>query len=138
MIAKQGTAHYSLGPLMKLAIKRIESKGNFAKEMVALEVTEAGDVGKYMLSDSTYTTSGQLSNKIRHIYWFPDKEVEKGDYIWLYTRPARADDETKWRNKDGTTTHVVFWRLHTAVWNDEGDFAVLLELNTWKSRKVSD
>lgn len=55
---------------MKVKIKSISEKGSYDKEYVTLEVLESCDIGRYMLSDSTYTSAVSLSNKIRHIYWF--------------------------------------------------------------------
>ena len=122
---------------MKVKIRSVNSKGDYEYECVILEVTEACDVGRYLLSDSTYTGDGGLSNKIRHIYWFPDRQVGKGDFVFLYTRGKKSEDVGSWSNKGGTTTHAFYWGLKTAVWNDDGDYAVLFEVSGWDQKRVS-
>lgn len=123
---------------MKIRIIQIHNAGSEQDELVVMEVLEDCDVGKYLLSDSSYTTDGSLSNKIRHIYWFPDQEVKKGDFIWLYTRRSKATDEHTWRNDSKTTTYAFYWGLNIGVWNDEGDYAVLFDITKWSFKKVSE
>jgi hypothetical protein len=121
---------------MKVKIKSINNKGSYEQEYVILEVTEACEIGHHLLSDSTYTSDGKLSNKVRHIYWFPGKKVGKGDFVFLYTRGKKAGDQDSWNNKEGTTTHVFYWDLKAAVWNDEGDYAVLFEVSGREQKRV--
>lgn len=121
---------------MKVKIKSINNKGDYHQEYVSFLVLESCDIGRYLLSDSTYTDKGQLSNKVRHVYWFPDKPVRRCDYVRLYTRGKGAADKSECINKSGTTTHVFYWNLKTAVWNDEGDYAVLLEISDWEQTGV--
>jgi hypothetical protein len=52
---------------MKVKINSINNKGNYNREYVTLEVLESCDIGRFLLSDSTYTNIGQLSNKVRYI-----------------------------------------------------------------------
>lgn len=121
---------------MKVKIKSISEKGSYDKEYVTLEVLESCDIGRYMLSDSTYTSAGSLSNKIRHIYWFPDKQVAKGDFVRLFTRGKRGGDKDEWSNKAESTTHSFYWNLKVAVWNDDKDYAVLFEVNACEKKRV--
>jgi len=121
---------------MKVKIKSINNKGSYEQEYVTLEAGESCDIGWYLLSDSTYTSDGKLSNKVRHIYWFPDKPVRKGDFVFLHTRGKRAGDKDEWKNKADTTTHAFYWNLKAAVWNDDGDYAVLFEVSGWDQKRV--
>lgn len=121
---------------MKVKIKSVNNRGSYEQEYVTLEVTEACEIGHHLLSDSTYTSDGKLSNKVRHIYWFPGKKVGKGDFVFLYTRGKKAGDQDSWGNKEGTTTHAFYWGLKAAVWNDEGDYAVLFEVSGWDQKRV--
>lgn len=41
---------------MKVKINSVNNEGNYEQEDVNLEVTEACDIGHYLLSDSTYTS----------------------------------------------------------------------------------
>ncbi|WP_370307591.1 hypothetical protein [Sinimarinibacterium flocculans] len=118
---------------MKLEIISVHGRGEYDNEHVLLKVTDACDIGHYMLGDSTYTADGKVSNKVRHTYWFPDTEVEKGDLVSLWTK---AGTSTYGTTKSGDPVHRFFWGLKTAVWNDTGDCAVLWEMNTWQFFKV--
>lgn len=114
---------------MKVKITTVKSKGDFDKELVIMEVLEDCDIGHYMLLDNSYSGNGNVSNKVRHSYWFPDKKVKKGDRITLWTK---SGTNTEVKTDNGTPRHRFYWNLKEAVWNDDGDKAVLLEIATWQ------
>lgn len=118
---------------MKAKIISVHNQGDFDKEYVLIEITEDCDIGRYIVSDSTYTDDGKVSNKLRHIYWFPDKSVEKGDLVSLWTK---SGTNTTTKSDSGAPIHRFFWNLKTAIWNNDGDCAVLLELNSWQFFKA--
>jgi hypothetical protein len=121
---------------MKVEVISVHNEGGFNDEYVDFKATEACNLSHVMVADTTYTKEGKISNKVRHTYWFPPTQVNRGDFIRLYTRPKRATDETSWQNKANTTTHIFFWNLHAAIWNDSGDGVVLFQIDTWKTTKV--
>ena len=121
---------------MKVEIQSIKNQGDFDKEYVTLKVVEDCDLKYYMIADSTYTSENSISNKLRHSYWFAPKKAKKGDFVWLYTRAKKSGDKVSWATESKTTTHVYYWGLKTAVWNDEGDCAVLFEIKGWNTKKV--
>ena len=123
---------------MNVKIIKIYNKGDYDKEYVSLEVMADCEIGMYMISDTTYTEKGEISNKIRHVYWFPDKKVKKDDFVWLFTRPKKSTDKNEWSNKSNTMTHAFYWDLKTAVWNDKGNYAILFEIKEWAHKKVSE
>jgi len=118
---------------MKAKIISIHSHGDFDKEYVLIQVLEDCDIGKFLVADSTYTSDSQISNKLRHTYWFPDRATEKGDLVSLWTKPGTNTTD---KNSSGTTVHRFFWGLKTAVWNNEGDCAVLQEIRDWQHYKA--
>lgn len=118
---------------MKVKVISVHNHGDFDQEYVLLKVLENCDVGYYILGDSTYTNDGKVSNKVRHTFWFPDKEVKKGDLLSVWTKTGK---NTSTKNDSGTPIHRFYWNLKTAIWNDDGDCAVLLELNTWQFFKT--
>jgi hypothetical protein len=72
---------------MKLKIRRIDDNGNLDGERVIIDVKEDGaNLSSYILLDTTYFDDGNVSNKHRHSYWFPNQPTEKGDVICVYTR----------------------------------------------------
>lgn len=113
---------------MELKIINVYGHGDFNKEHVVLQAVSDCDAGRYMLADSTFLDSGSVSNKVRHTFWIPDRDVKAGDYISIWTKPGT--------NNKGTyrdcPLHRFFWGLNRAVWNDEGDCAVLFHVATWQ------
>jgi hypothetical protein len=113
---------------MDVKIISVHNHGDQNEEYVELLVTDNCDIGMYMISDTTYKSSGNVSNKLRHIFWFPDKKVQKGDYVFLYTKTGSNSDS---KNKVNTTTYKLYWNIGGAIWNDTGDCAVLFKLEDW-------
>ena len=114
---------------MKVEVISVHNQGDYEKEHVLMRVREDCNIGYYVLADSTYTSDGKVSNKLRHTFWIPHRDVKKGNLASVWTKPGT---DTMVTNSDGETIHRFFWGLKTAVWNDEGDCAVLFELNTWQ------
>lgn len=118
---------------MKVEIISVHNKGNYEEEYVLMRVKESCDIGQYILADSTYIEANRISNKVRHTYWIPDKQVDRGDLVSVWTKIGK---NTTTKNNNGETIHRYYWGLNKAVWNNEGDCAVLLELNTWQLFEV--
>lgn len=117
---------------MDVHISNISGHGDAEKEYVYIKVDNDCDIGHYLLGDTTYTAEGSVSNKLRHIYWFPDKKVKAGDVVVLRTGKGTNTSE---KMDDGHTKHRFYWQLGSAVWNNDGDAAVLLRAPEWKHRK---
>jgi hypothetical protein len=118
---------------MEIKIDRIVDHGH-TTERVEMTVTQDCDLGYYILADTTYTRSGQLSNKLRHMHWFADKKVKCGDQVILYTKKGRNSSSAL---ESGTTKYIIYWQLDINVWNNEGDAALLLHTNQWRATKVN-
>ena len=111
---------------MKLKIVSVHGHGDYDEEYVMLKAIENCDIGDYVLADSTYLDSELVSNKLRHMFWIPDKEIKSGDFVAVWTKKGK---QTVGSTTGGETLHRYFWGLDTAVWNDAGDVAVLLEIS---------
>lgn len=118
---------------MKLKIRSIQEHGDATKEYVIIDVLEDCDVGRHGLADTTFTSEHKVSNRLRHFYWFPDQNVKKGDTVKLMTGVGKNTSST---NLLGQTVYTYYWRLKSAVWNDDGDAAVLFEMSNWKTAKA--
>ena len=111
---------------MNLEIVSVHGQGDQEKEHVLLRVKSDCSVGHFLLADSTYTNDTHVSNKVRHTYWFPDKNVKADEYVSLWTKNGTSTSDTM---KDGTPIHRFFWNLGKPVWNDSGDCAILFDLS---------
>lgn len=113
---------------MDIAISSIQGHGSASEEEVWLRVLAQCDVGHYLLADSTFTAEDKVSNKLRHVYWFPDQLVGPNDYVVLHTG---VGNNSIVANRMGGSNYHYYWNLKNAVWNDKGDAAVLIEARTW-------
>jgi hypothetical protein len=117
---------------MKIKIDRIIDHGQ-QNERVELSVSENTDLCYHLISDTTYTSNDKISNKLRHIHWFAPKKVISGDKIILYTRKGK--DNAEKINSINTRYHI-YWQLDSSVWNDDGDAAVLFNINSWNTTRT--
>lgn len=118
---------------MDVRITGVHGHGAASKEYVQMRVDRDCDIGDYVLADTTYIAPDQISNELRHMFWFPNKQVKAGDTIILRTGSGKHTEE---RMDDGSTKHRFYWQLGSAVWNDTGDAAVLLRVDEWSYRKA--
>ena len=110
-------------------IKIIKTLGNnLDEERVVFSVTEDDFLGSYIVFKTKKISEKTISSKVEEIYWFPDKEVKKGDLVVLYTKRGT---NTEKKNTDGTTTHFYYWYLNNRLWNSSEDAAVLSRLENW-------
>lgn len=118
---------------MQVKIISVHNQGSYESEYVLLKVSEDCDIGKYQLCDTTYTSDGQVSNKLRNTYWFPDRLVKKGDLVSLWTKTGKNTTD---KNDSGTPIHRFYWNLAKPVWNNDGDCAVLQHVPSWQHFKA--
>ncbi len=118
---------------MNIKIRGVSDSTTSDKERLVLEVLRDDDIGYYVVFDTTFTKDGNVSNKVRHSYWFPDKKVKTGDLVVLYTKSGTDDEKA---SKDGSTSHFFYWGLDKTIWNNEGDCAVLLEAKNWSVKGI--
>lgn len=123
--------------LIKL-FNEIKNKGSGGEhghddERVLIDVLLDADLEDYILFDTTYSPDHKISNKVSHPFWFPKQMVIKGDLVVLYTKKGAS---SLINNQNGSTSYFYYWNLDSNVWNDDGDTAILFELNGWQSIKA--
>lgn len=111
---------------MKMKLTKIHGQGEQDEEYVSLTIKEDCNLSTFLLSDATFDSKGKVSNKLRHTFWFPYLDVEKGDFVRLYTGKGKNES---FNNKSKTQTHYIYWGLATPIWNDTGDGGVLFEIS---------
>ncbi|KPZ16105.1 Uncharacterized protein ALO41_01509 [Pseudomonas amygdali pv. ulmi] len=110
---------------MKLKISQVSSHGSIDKENVVLNVLEDCNLNSYVLMDTTYDQAGNVSNKHRHVKWLPSIAAKKGDKVAVWTKKGSDSSVTS----DGVRWHLIYWNSNTPIWNDNGDVAVLLQID---------
>jgi hypothetical protein len=105
-----------------LKIINVNNTGELRSEHVFLAVQANCNLGDYLLTDSTYGSDEEPSNKLRHVFFFPNLQVKQGEYVVLWTQSGKY-------SAGATTTkqvqHNVYWDLKETVWNVNGDKAFL-------------
>lgn len=119
---------------MKLKMTQIFDRGTHNSEKVLIDVLEDANLMYYIVRDTTYTDDNHISNKWSHAHKFSEQKVQKGDKVVLCTKTGthRKNDLG-----NGKTEYVYFWGLGNSVWNNDGDAAVLYEVNTWDTLAVN-
>lgn len=119
---------------MSLQIVEVRDKGDLESERLLLKVNEDINLKGIVVMDNTYNSDGELSNIGEHAYKFPSKDIEKGDYIFLFTkiRPNNALTESE-KEGGNPVSHYFYWGRDTTVWNIDGDVCTLLRAFTSKA-----
>ena len=121
---------------MNVKIKKIANGGELDKERVVFSVIEDTPIGTNMVMKTKTLSEKKVSSSIEQTFWFPDKDVKKGDLVVLYTKKGI---NTESQNDDGTTTHFFYLGLDSPIWNDAEDAVLLVETDgNWSARSVSD
>lgn len=116
---------------MKLRIDAIHNHGDMDTEHITMTVLEDTNLHYYLVMDTTYSSAGKVSNKFRHTKWMPSVEAKEGDRVSLWTKHGK--DTTV--ERDGVTWHRCFWNSDAAIWNDDGEAAILFHVDAWKTTK---
>lgn len=119
---------------MNIEIDKVVDNGSHTVERIELNVTGNCNLHHYILADTTYTDETHISNKLRHMYWFLNKEVIAGDKVVIYTKVGASSSVSI--NSGKNTKYTYYWNLGSSVWNNTGDAAILFNINTWKAKKV--
>lgn len=116
--------------MMMLKVTSIRERGNLDKERVVMKAESTTDIGDYLLLNSGYK-NGSVTNRIGATYWFPDKEVNAGDFVILYTKKG-TDSEKPFNN---VKSHFFYWGKDEPLWTGDDNSAVLMYAPIWESFK---
>lgn len=110
------------------------NKGGLANECVWLGVSEdIPSLAHYILCDTTFVDDNSISNEFRHMFWFINKAVKKGDWVKVMTKEG---SNTSAFNSQGGTTHIFYWKLSQPIWTASTDAAIVFHLNTWNTTRA--
>lgn len=113
---------------MNIEIVDIKDRGNKNKERLVLKAKANLDIGYYIVFLTIKTGADSFSSNPEKIYWFPDKKVQEGDLVVLYTKTG-TDSSTL--NKSGSTSYFFYWGLSSAAFKDEKKMPVVIEAKGW-------
>lgn len=118
---------------MSLKIKYVKDAGVIKDERIVLQAVRDCEIGIYLLFDTTYISEDSISNKLQHCFWFPDRSVQAGATIVVYSRSGNNSEK---ENQNGSQSYFYYWGLDRTLWNKDGDCAVLVEAKDWSFKRV--
>lgn len=119
---------------MSVILYSVENAEKPQLEFVWLKVNAKTNMKEYAIVDRTFDLNEKVSNEFRHIFIFPNLEVEKGEWVKLCTGNGRYE---KVKSTGGEYIHKLFWNSSGCVWNNSGgDTATLIKYSTISSVKV--
>lgn len=120
---------------MSLKIYSVENSNIPENEIVRLKTSRKINLKGYALVDRTFSDGIKISNEFRHIFIFPDLEVNPAEFVRLYTGKGKYKKEKHY--KDNHIIHFLYWNSEQCVWNDKGgDTATLITYNAVDSKAV--
>jgi hypothetical protein len=120
---------------MALEIKRVQNASTPSKEYVVLKANEDTDLHYWAVVDSTFNADGSMSNEYRHIYFFPAKQLKKGEWVVLYSGTGTNGTVKRFSN-EGANYYAYYWQSGSCIWNNAGDYASLIRYDNGNTVKV--
>lgn len=114
---------------MNIKLHEIEGGGDISRERVVIKATAPTDIGKYAVFACRAGTEENTASAgpINAVYWFPNKKVQEGDFIVLYSKLGTRSEK---RGEDGNTSHFFYWRSPKPLWVT-GTVPALVETSDW-------
>lgn len=113
---------------MKLKITAIREAGDLSKERLVMKAEASTDVGQYVLL-RVDTVDGKPTTSVRNTYWFPDKSINPGDYIVVYSKEGKSS-EKEFKN---VVSHFFYWGSKETLWDEKNVGATVLHAPDWES-----
>jgi hypothetical protein len=115
---------------MDIEIVGIKEKGNLDKERIVLKALSDLELGFVMVFLTVGIKGKSFTSTPESVFWFPDKQVSKGDLIVLYTKKGK---NTEHKNAGGNTSHFFYMNIDKHYFDTPDKIAVLIEANGWKT-----
>ena len=119
---------------MRVQIRSIEDKGNLSLERIVFRVERELDIGDFMLVRTAFE-GGHVTTEVMNTFWFPDKSVNGGDIIVVYSKSGK---ERRKRISDNRRAHFFYWGQESPLWDDADVAPVLLYAPEWVSKGPQD
>lgn len=105
---------------MELRIKKIHNAGDIRSEYIEMFVNAPINLKNFIVSDTCYSQSSKCEDK--HIFWFPDLNVNTGTFIKLNSRQG-INENAGYIN--------LYWNLKYALWKDRFATAYVIKIEDY-------
>ena len=119
---------------MNLKLSSIADLGDLRNERIALRVLRETNTGEYAIL-LTGVADGKAAIDVKSTFWFPDKVVQEGDLVVVYSKPGTQSQKTL---ANGNRAHFFYWSHSGSIWNTPGIGAVLLYAPSWESASATE
>ncbi len=117
---------------MNVELFEIKDKGDINRERIVLNVSKNTNIGNYIVFYTIKADENNFYTNSKQNIWFPDKMVNEGDLVVLYSKEGKSSTK---KIKDGNNnTYFFYLGLNQPYFNNEKDIAVLIEINKWISK----
>jgi hypothetical protein len=115
---------------MNLEIRSLADRGDHQKERLTLRCVNDTDMGHYALLQ-TSSRDGVVNTGVKRTIWFPDKLIQTGDLVVVYTRQGTQSEKVL---TTGKKAHFLYWGFSVPIWEEDDAGAVLLHAPEWDAR----
>lgn len=113
--------------MASLKFSSFADAGDLTKERLVLRADADLGVGQFAILRSRKSSTGATAGK-KPAFWFPDKDVKRGDLVILYTKSGKSSVKAL---EGDRTAHFFYWGEESAFWGEDGFGAVILKVETW-------
>src|SRR5689334_13116975 len=115
---------------MDILIDAVRDPGDLDHERIVLRADTDLDIGLYILLAARAGAEGKtLGGRVPFCFWFPDRDVQRGDLLIVYTKSGSSKRKD---NPSGKASHFFYWGLEHPIWNNDELRPVLIEAKRWK------
>lgn len=112
-----------------LRFVNVAEPGFFAEERIIFRPSSRLNLMEYVIVPMKGGHSPNDAEDLNtDVFWFPDKEVEPGDFVLLYTK---SGNDHSFTDSEGNEVHVLYWNKERAVWRDPSTAAAVLKVSDW-------
>ena len=99
------------------------------KVLIIFKVDQSCNLAPYILFCSDKDVTKQNSNSRRISFFFPNQNVNMGDYVAIYISEG---DSNSFKNKLGSTTWVYYWGTIDDSWTQNDKEVALVKMEEYK------
>jgi hypothetical protein len=118
---------------MNLKLMYAANRGDLKNERLVFKALANEDVGDFIVLRA-HAEAGDVFPGKAEAYWFPDRLVNEGDLVVLYTKDGSYSARER---KTGGTNHFFYWGGTEALWTGRNHAAVVAHATAWRQVNVS-
>ena len=116
---------------MTIKFESFADAGDLEKERVVMKAVTDTDIGQFALLRTLVNSAGNPTTGVTNAFWFPDKPINAGDLVVLYTKVGTPSEKAL---DSGKRAHFLYWGLSSSLWRNKTVAAVLLHVDEWSSK----